>query len=52
MRDAQQAHPAAGLAVSIESAIRDFCRSHFGVDDYGCRLCQTAVPCESTDPTR
>jgi epoxyqueuosine reductase len=29
-----------------------YARSHFGIDDYGCGLCQTGVPCESADPTR
>jgi epoxyqueuosine reductase len=29
-----------------------YARSHFGIDDYGCGLCQTGVPCESLDPTR
>lgn len=29
-----------------------YARSHFGIDDYGCGLCQTGVPCESADPTQ
>ena len=27
-----------------------YARSHFGIDDYGCGLCQTGVPCESRNP--
>ena len=30
---------------------KDFVKSHFGFDGYGCGLCQTAVPCESKIPT-
>lgn len=29
-----------------------YARSHFGIDDYGCGLCQTGVPCESRNPVR
>jgi epoxyqueuosine reductase len=27
-----------------------YARSHYGIDDYGCGLCQTGVPCESRNP--
>ncbi len=27
-------------------------RSHFGIDDYACGLCQTVTPCESMNPVR
>ena len=30
---------------------RDYVRSHFGFEGYGCGLCQTGVPCESKIPT-
>lgn len=29
---------------------KPYMRSHFGIDDYGCGLCQTGVPCESLNP--
>jgi epoxyqueuosine reductase len=29
-----------------------YARSRFGIDDYGCGLCQTGVPCESGNPLR
>ena len=29
---------------------QQYARSHFGIDDYGCGLCQTGVPCESGNP--
>lgn len=30
----------------------EYVKSQFGVDDYGCGLCQTGVPCESQNPMR
>lgn len=30
---------------------RDYVRTHFGFEGYGCGLCQTSVPCESKIPT-
>ena len=33
-------------------AMRSYVRGHFGIDDYGCGLCQTGVPCESENPVR
>ena len=30
---------------------KDYVRSHFGFEGYGCGLCQTGVPCESKIPT-
>jgi epoxyqueuosine reductase len=35
----------------ILAEIKDYVRSHFGFEGYGCGLCQTDVPCESMDPT-
>jgi epoxyqueuosine reductase len=29
-----------------------YARSHYGIDEYGCGLCQTGVPCESRNPVR
>jgi hypothetical protein len=29
-----------------------FIREQFGIDNYGCGLCQTGVPCESHNPVR
>ena len=29
-----------------------YARSRFGIDDYGCGLCQTGVPCESGNPVK
>jgi ferredoxin len=29
-----------------------YIREHFGIDNYGCGLCQTGVPCESVNPVR
>ena len=29
-----------------------YAKSHFGIDTYGCGLCQTGVPCESRNPVR
>ena len=34
----------------IEGDIRDYVKSHFGFEGYGCGLCQTGVPCESRIP--
>ncbi|HEY3422564.1 MAG TPA: hypothetical protein VGK13_05340 [Methanocellaceae archaeon] len=31
---------------------QQYARSHFGIDEYGCGLCQTGVPCESRNPVR
>jgi epoxyqueuosine reductase len=31
---------------------RPYAKSHFGIDEYGCGLCQTGVPCESANPAR
>ncbi len=35
----------------IFQVTRDYVRSHFGFDGYGCGHCQTNVPCESKIPT-
>jgi epoxyqueuosine reductase len=32
-------------------AAREYVKSHYGFDGYGCGLCQTGVPCESKIPT-
>ncbi|MFZ0005279.1 epoxyqueuosine reductase [Methanoregula sp.] len=29
-----------------------YVKSQFGIDDYGCGLCQTGVPCDSRNPVR
>jgi epoxyqueuosine reductase len=29
-----------------------YARNHYGIDEYGCGLCQTGVPCESRNPVR
>jgi len=34
------------------AAMKSYVRGHFGIDDYGCGLCQTGVPCESENPVR
>jgi ferredoxin len=31
---------------------QEYIRSHFGIDDYACGLCQTGTPCESKNPVR
>jgi epoxyqueuosine reductase QueG len=31
---------------------QSYAKSHFSIDTYGCGLCQTGVPCESTNPVR
>ena len=31
---------------------KDFVKSHYGFDGYGCGLCQTKVPCESRIPVK
>jgi Uncharacterized Fe-S protein len=50
-------------AISASGHDKERCRQHcfgvakpyiqrtFGIDDYGCGLCQTGVPCESRNPT-
>lgn len=32
--------------------IKDYVKSHYGFEGYGCGLCQTSVPCESKIPTK
>jgi epoxyqueuosine reductase QueG len=36
----------------IRPTTKDYVKSHYGFDGYGCGLCQTKVPCESKIPTR
>jgi len=31
-------------------AAKQYSKNHFGIDEYGCGLCQTDVPCESQNP--
>ena len=31
-------------------AAKQYSKNHFGIDEYGCGLCQTGVPCESQNP--
>ncbi len=35
----------------ISGKIKNYVKSNFGFEGYGCGLCQTAVPCESKIPT-
>ncbi|MGD9228201.1 MAG: epoxyqueuosine reductase [Desulfobacterales bacterium] len=36
----------------IRSTTKNYVKSHYGFDGYGCGLCQTKVPCESKIPTQ
>jgi epoxyqueuosine reductase len=36
----------------VDSKMRDYIKTHFGFDAYGCGLCQTGVPCESRIPVK
>lgn len=36
----------------VEVRMADYVKSHYGLDGYGCGLCQTGVPCESKIPTK
>jgi ferredoxin len=35
-----------------QETTRDYVKTHFGIDTYGCGLCQTGVPCESQIPLK
>jgi len=35
----------------VHNVVGEFVKSNYGLESYGCGLCQTAVPCESKIPT-
>lgn len=44
-------HDKRKCAAHLRPASRDYVRTNYGFDGYGCGLCQTGVPCEDRIPT-
>jgi epoxyqueuosine reductase len=45
-----EARDKGACARHLEPATADYVRREYGFDGYGCGLCQTKVPCESSIP--
>ena len=48
----KEGHDKGKCRIYIEDVTADYIKEHFGLDIYGCGLCQTRVPCESRIPAR
>jgi epoxyqueuosine reductase len=48
----ERGHDKAACQAYIDTKTPPYIKEHFGIDIYGCGLCQVGVPCESRIPTR
>ena len=46
----ESGHDKAKCKAYLYETLSPYSKTHFGLDSYGCGLCQTAVPCESRIP--